>query len=785
MVRWSQGRTCRQPVLKQLNYGMKIIRRRLLLTRVAWVVLWGLAPHETLSAAPRWVTAYDCADTPNTWMAFRKDVRLTSRPRSLRLKIAADTKYWLWVNGKQVVFEGGLKRGPDPTSGYYDEIDIAPHLRKGTNRLAVLVDYMGRDGFSHKSSGRGGLVVDGENDEFDTDARWMGRVHSAYGTMDGPRPNFRLAESNIRFDANRDMAGWQTSDDLEALRFKPAKELGGWNDAPWGRLEARPIPMWKDYGVKAVAFRRLQGTQTDTIVARLPYNMQFTPVIRVVDETGNRSVRMFTDHLRVGGQECVQAEYITRRGDQSYESPGWMNGDMLLLTVPCGMRVAELAYRETGYAAERAGSFSCDDAFFNRFWDKALRTLYVNMRDTYFDCPDRERAQWWGDICILMGESFYTYEPSIALLTRKAIRELCNWQKADGVLYSPIPGNYTDELPAQMLAAIGVYGFYTYYMYTGDLETLREAYPHAKKYLALWSQEPSGMTAERHGGWDWGDWGAHNDMRLNYAAWHYIALDGMARAANVLGMPHDAEEYGAAMRRLKGAFDRCWDGNAYRHPDYKGMTDDRVQALAVVAGIADEDKYPAILNTLRTVRHASPYMEKYVMEALFKMGQGAVGMERVRERYATMVQDTAHTTLYELWSIGGSSVNHAWSGGPLTVIAQCLMGVRPVEPGFKTFAIAPQYVFFKRASHSFAIPQGMVATAYHIDNEGTLTMDLTIPRHTRALVDIPATDRERIRVDGKKMAKGQVVAVGPSSSTCRLKPGTHRIVVEGYRQATR
>lgn len=20
---------------------------------------------------------------------------------------------------------------------------------------------------------------------------------------------------------------------------------------------------------------------------------------------------------------------------------------------------------------------------------------YVNMRDIYFDCPDRERAQWW------------------------------------------------------------------------------------------------------------------------------------------------------------------------------------------------------------------------------------------------------------------------------------------------------------------------------------------------------------------------------------------------------
>ncbi|MFR7465122.1 MAG: hypothetical protein ACLUVG_09725 [Phocaeicola vulgatus] len=29
-------------------------------------------------------------------------------------------------------------------------------------------------------------------------------------------------------------------------------------------------------------------------------------------------------------------------------------------------------------------------------WEKSQRTLYITMRDTYMDCPDRERAQWWG-----------------------------------------------------------------------------------------------------------------------------------------------------------------------------------------------------------------------------------------------------------------------------------------------------------------------------------------------------------------------------------------------------
>ena len=38
-------------------------------------------------------------------------------------------------------------------------------------------------------------------------------------------------------------------------------------------------------------------------------------------------------------------------------------------------------------------------------WEKSQRTLYITMRDTYMDCPDRERAQWWGDEVNESGEA--------------------------------------------------------------------------------------------------------------------------------------------------------------------------------------------------------------------------------------------------------------------------------------------------------------------------------------------------------------------------------------------
>ena len=38
-------------------------------------------------------------DSPNVWMAFRKDVDVKGRQETAVAKIAVDSKYWLWVNG--------------------------------------------------------------------------------------------------------------------------------------------------------------------------------------------------------------------------------------------------------------------------------------------------------------------------------------------------------------------------------------------------------------------------------------------------------------------------------------------------------------------------------------------------------------------------------------------------------------------------------------------------------------------------------------------------------------
>lgn len=679
----------------------------------------------------------------NRWLAFRQDLVLENTPKQAITIIAADTKYWLWINGKMVLFEGGLKRGPNPRDTYYDKLDLAPYLKTGKNQIAILLWYFGKDGFSHLSSGRAGLLFDMNLGKINlhSDSSWLCSIHPAYGTACKSLSNKRLPESNILFDARNDIPGWQTASLASLSGFQSAKEIGHASDAPWNKLVERPIPQWKDFGIKEIKYERRLGATTDSIIAVLPYNMQMTPIITVKDITGGHSIGIATDHSKAGGSNNLRAEYITKSGLQEYESYGWLNGEKILLTVPHDVEVLSVKYRETGYNTEPIGTFACSDEFYNRFWKKAQRTLYVNMRDNYFDCPDRERAQWWGDAVLLMGESFYTYSLSTHDLMRKAICELAAWQRSGGELFSPIPGNYDKELPDQMLTSIGNYGFWNYYMNTADKSTIEEVYPAVKKYLGLWKTDKTGLTVLRKGDWLWGDWGDNRDLRLIMAGWHYLALDSAAKMADLLGHNEDAVAYRRIIEQIKLGYNKCWNGYAYRHPSYKEMTDERVQALAVISGIADPSKYESILSLFKTQLYASPYMEKYVMEALFVMGEGKYGLERTKKRFQEMVNDPNYTTLFEGWGVGekgfgGGTTNHAWSGGAQIVISQYLFGIKPLEAGYKTFLIEPNPASFTTGALSVPTIKGIISTSFE-NTSDNFVMKVTIPKETIAILRLP------------------------------------------------
>ena len=710
-----------------------------------------------------WITADDSTcNERNVWIEFSKDFELKKKVKKAEAKIAADSKYWLWINGEMAVFEGGLKRGPNRNDSYYDIIDLAPYLKKGKNDIRLLLWYFGKSGFSHNSSGKSGIIFDAPEIGLTSDRTWLSQRLDAFQTADKPKPNYRLSEANIRYDAR-----------LEGQdRLKPSVEIGRWGDQPWGGLVLRPIPQWKDYGIVEVAFTETSDDQGNKVLAaRLPYNTQMTPVIDVTDAAGGTLIRMETDHIMGGSEPCIRAEYITKEGRQKYESLGWMNGDELRIIYPAesGIVINSVGYRETGYDCEFEGSFTCSDETINRFWGKAMRTLYVNMRDTYFDCPDRERAQWWGDVTVLIGQSFYQLSPDANALVRKAIHELVDWQRADGTIYSPVPsGTWKNELPAQMLSSVGPYGFWYYYMHTGDKETMEYVYPAVRKYLSVWTLDEDGLTVGRKGGWSWGDWGTNIDLRLLLAAWHYLALQAATDMAELTGNEADIPEYTRIRESIYKAFNTHWNGYAYRYPSYQGATDDRVQAMAILSGLADEDKHEQIFQLLKTQKHASPYMEKYVLEALVKKGHGDFAIERFKKRFGPMIADSLHTTLFEGWEeggYGGGSTNHAWSGGMLTVIAENICGVRPTVPGWKEFEICP-YPVISECSITIPSVAGMISSSFK-DNEEAFVMNVSIPKGTTATVMVPQQEYSSITLGGKPAGRQMTLKEGEYEIVCR------------------
>ena len=130
------------------------------------------------------------------------------------------------------------------------------------------------------------------------------------------------------------------------------------------------------------------------------------------------------------------------------------------------------------------------------------------------------------------------------------------------------------------------------------------------------------------------------------------------------------------------------NGYAYKFPRPE-KPDDRANALAVLSGLAEKEQYPAILEVLKKQFNSSPYMEKYVLDAMFQMGEEEAALARMRHRYQEMI-DHESTTLWEHFINGWGTRNHAWTGGPLINLSGHMAGVWPEKPGYEQYRVIPQ-----------------------------------------------------------------------------------------------
>lgn len=704
-------------------------------------------PYSVIDTTPKsdWNADYiwdsSSGNEENVWMCFRKTFELLEAPEALTAFISADSKYWLYINGVTVVFDGSVKRGPTADGSYYDSVEIAPYLHSGKNTVCVLVWYWGKDkNYSYSDSGRAGFIF--EAGSIVTDRSWKVSRNTAYlnGKFDS-KSNFRLPEYGIYYDATKEIGDWLSSD-FDDSAWKNATELGKGGCSPWGNLYPRGIPMLKDYGLKdyenSSDYVGITTKGKQTITLDIPYNAQCTPYLKINAKAGKR-IRILTENTWIGS---VSNTYITKDGEQEFEALGWFNGEHITYVIPSDVTILELKYRETGYDTQFSGIFECEDEKLNTLWQKALRTLYVTMRDNFMDCPDRERAQWWGDVTSEMAMSMYALDANSYLLYQKGVASMLGHIDPEtNVMQTVVPiGEELYELPVQQLA--GICGFWTYYLYTGDTDFLKTVYDASVNYVNLWTVGDNHLVEHREGSWDWMDWGKEADTTAIENAWYYYALSSICNMAQVIG--ENSDNIQAKMSEIKTGYKSLWTERGYQSDDVKAP-DDRANALAVISGLADEDKYEVITSVLIETQNSSPYMEYYVLEALCLMGKYDEAKSRMLQRYEGMIAED-YSTLWEKWNRHKGTSNHAWSGGPLVIMSKYLAGVRPIKAGYSKFIIKPQLTSPDTVKCIVPSVKGYISVTETKSDSGFM-LDATVPKDTTAIIYLPYDDGQKVKLN--------------------------------------
>jgi len=476
------------------------------------------------------------------------------------------------------------------------------------------------------------------------------------------------------------------------------------------------------------------------LICTIPYNCHFQPSIELDAEAGKVIKFNSTNPLVLFLTETET--YTTQAGHQSYEAKNWVSGEGAMYTIPAGVTVRSVKYRETGYDTQFVGSFECNDSDYNTLWKKAARTAYICMRDHFYDCPDRERVGFWGDGTPELNECFYVFDSKSHRLCRELVR-----RKLEPKFY-----------PGQHLEFLGDYGLWFYYLQTGDLDSMKAVYEPTKTFLFDTYRFGNPRT--------WFDWGKENkDTAVIETCFYYNCLGTLRKMAVATGHESDLKTIDDKLEKIRNTFDQeYWKGSYYMSSQVT-EPDDRANAMAVNVGLADRSKWPAIYeNVLTKKTYASCFFDRWVFEALCTMGKQEYALMRMQKRYRTMIS-ASFTTLwehYDRWWASridafdeGSSLNHGWNP-PAILLSQTIAGVSPESPGWNTYHVFPKEAFLHTLKVTVPTIKGNVA----VDLKKTASeynLNLTSPADTTAIVGFPKgsfTRLDRISANGTTIWDG-------------------------------
>ena len=476
---------------------------------------------------------------------FRRDLTLEAVPGTLSIRITADSRYKLYVNGRFV--QKGPQKALDLREWFVDCADLAPYLQAGKNAVAVeVLRYPAYNGSASDPNSNDSLLhtelphLYVEGGGVDGKSGWkclVNREIRIVGEKERPAPIHAQEEVTASGifrgwkDAAYDAAAWK--DAMSMLVFDMPMA-----DAP-GNLIPRTIPpmAYEEKRFEAVSAVREGGEIAEVWTALIEKDTPVTVPAHCVQ----------TVELSAGAEECGYLLYSfaggrgakistlcsecyaypqppspnafvlpspPKKGDRTDAANGQLFGHTSFYTVSgCGtveqaeeyepfafrtfryiqlkietgdepLTVLGFRYRATGYPLEEKTRFAVSDASFAPIWDISVRTLRRCMHETYMDCPFYEQLQYAMDG---RSEILYTYAVSADdRLARQAMEAFRRSQRPDGLVNADAPTVKSNVIP----------GFSIYYllmvhdhmMWFGDKELVKLHLPAIDQILSFFDR---------------------------------------------------------------------------------------------------------------------------------------------------------------------------------------------------------------------------------------------------------------------------------------------------------
>lgn len=749
---------------------------------------------------------------------FRKDFELATKTDRFPIRVSADNRYRLFVNGVEVA--SGPARG-DLLHWRYETLDIAPQLHAGHNSIAALVWNMGEFRPAAQVTLRTALVVQGDSPEaaiVDTGKGWKvfaGRAYSFARVEGKDSGGFYVAGPRETVDAALypwgweqpafDASGWQAAAPLAQQFASPVALARGTqangSAAEW-QLVPRSIPLPERTPIRFSSVRRSSGLSVPKgfIEGRAPLfvpahskasllldNGTLTigyPILRtsggagaqatltyaesLFDAAGNKGNRNeITGKTILGLRDTIRFDGGKGRRFQPLWLRAWRYVQIDIETGDSPLRIEDASGVFTAYPFKQEAAFDSDAAWLPPIWDMDWRALRMSAFETFWDTPYYEQLQYVGDTRIEALMS--VYQTGDDRLMRNAIELFDDSRTSEGLTASSYPSSLRQQIPSFSLWWIAM--VHDYWMLRNDPAFVRGRLQGVRDVIDWYERhvDDTGLVGPMPW-WNYLDWakgwpngvppGAGNGHSVAFTLQFALVLRQAAEMERALGRAPEADrDTAVADRLIAAARARAWDDGRQLFVDSleKRVFSQQTNALAILAGAVPKGREGAVMDKVLTdpaLEPATFYFRFYVDEALQRTGRAGRYLDRLGP-WREMVRNGMTTTAETPEPTRSDS--HAWSAHPNYHLLATVLGIRPSAPGFERVLIEPALGALKRASGKMPHPAGEIRVAYQ--HSGT---------NLRAMAELPASLSGEFRWQGQSLALHGGLNTILCAASCRV-----------------